>query len=166
LERIMPGPPPQPAYLKLMKGNPGQRRIKPEAEPRLFEQPPEPPDFLSADARDEWRRLAAELVRLQLLTSLDLMLFAAYCEAFAHWKGGVEACNQAASADPKTRGLVVRDKNGNARPNPLLRAVRNAGDTMLQLAREFGLTPIARARLASAGFTPPNPATKFAGLIG
>jgi phage terminase small subunit len=46
-----------------------------------------------------------------------------------------------------------------------LRVVRSTGDIMLQLAREFGLTPIARARLASAGFEPPPKDSKFGGLL-
>ena len=74
---------------------------------------------------------------------------------------GIKPCG---IADPETGGLVIQDKDG-PRPNPLLRVVRSAGDTMLQLAREFGLSPIARARLASAGFEPPPRDGKFDGLI-
>jgi hypothetical protein len=36
---------------------------------------------------------------------------------------------------------------------------------MLRYASEFGLTPIARTRLAAGGFEPPS-TSKFAGLIG
>jgi P27 family predicted phage terminase small subunit len=158
----MRGPPPEPAHLKLLKGNPGQRRIRPEPEPELFGpgQLPAPPEFLNSDAQAEWRRLAPELVRLRLLTPVDTALFACYCTSFAHWKAAVEAL-QAGVSDP----LVVEDADGTPHQNPLVKVIRSAGASMLTLAREFGLTPIARARLAQAGFTPPPNGGKFVGLI-
>ena len=160
----MRGPPPQPAFLKLLRGNPGQRTVKREPEPTSLQELPEPPDFLSDDAKGEWRRIIGELVHLRLVTALDTACFGAYCQSFAYWKQAVEALNRAALADPETGGLVIQGKDG-PRPNPLLRVVRSAGDTMLQLAREFGLTPIARARLAGAGFEPPPKDSKFDGLL-
>ena len=160
----MRGPPPQPAHLKLLRGNPGQRAVKREPEPASLQELPEPPEFLDHDAKGEWRRVIGEMVRLRLVTALDTMCFAAYCQSFSHWKMAVEALNRTAAEDPGTRGLVVQHKDG-PRPNPLLRVVRSAGDSMLHLAREFGLTPIARARLAGAGFEPPPGGGKFDGLI-
>jgi P27 family predicted phage terminase small subunit len=164
LEAHMRGPPPQPAHLKLLRGNPGQRPVKREPEPASLQELPEPPEFLDHDAQGEWHRIIGELVHLRLVTALDIACFGAYCQSFAYWKQAVEALNRAAIADPETGGLVIQDKDG-PRPNPLLRVVRSAGDTMLQLAREFGLSPIARARLASAGFEPPPRDGKFDGLI-
>jgi P27 family predicted phage terminase small subunit len=148
----------------LLRGNPGQRVVKREPEPTSLQELPEPPEFLDENGRGEWRRIIGEMVRLRLVTALDTMCFAAYCQAYAQWKQAVEALNHAAAEDLETRGLVIQDKDGR-RPNPLLRVVRSAGDTMLQLAREFGLTPIARARLAGAGFEPPPRGGKFDGLI-
>ena len=161
----MPGPPPQPAHLKLVRGNPGKRRVRPEVEPRVSQQLPEPPVFLSEDAKGEWRRLIEEMVRLKLVTRLDMMLFGCYCQSFSDWKSAVEAFNQTAQRDPLMHGLLIEDRNG-ARPNPLLRVVRAAADTMLRTAAEFGLTPIARARIAGAGFEPPRGPGKFDGLLG
>jgi hypothetical protein len=47
----MRGPPPQPAHLKLLRGNPGQRPVKREPEPASLQELPEPPEFLDHDAR-------------------------------------------------------------------------------------------------------------------
>jgi len=148
----------------LLRGNPGQRPVKREPEPTSLQELPEPPEFLSEVAKGEWRRIIGELVHLRLVTALDIACFGVYCQSFAYWKQAVEALNRAAIADPETGGLIINDKDG-PRPNPLLRVVRGTGDTMLQLAREFGLTPIARARLAGAGFEPPPKDSKFGGLL-
>ena len=161
----MPGPPPQPAHLKLIRGNPGRRPVRPEPEPQIAEQLPEPPDFLSEDAKGEWRRIIEEMVRLRLVTSVDTTLFAVYCESVAHWKAAVEALGRMAAQDPVMHGLLIKDRDGEARQNPLVRVVRNAGETMLRYAAEFGLTPVARARIASAGFEPPSGPGKFDGLL-
>jgi P27 family predicted phage terminase small subunit len=162
----MPGPPPQPAHLKLIRGNPGKRAVRPEVEPQIPPQLPEPPEFLSADAKYEWHRIIEEMVRLRLVTSVDTMLFACYCQSFSDWKAAVEAFNRTAERDPVMRGLLIKDRDGEARQNPLLRVVRAAADTMLKCAAEFGLTPTARARIASAGFEPPGGPSKFDGLLG
>ena len=62
----MPGRPPTPTHLKLLRGNPGKRPIRPEPQPEQPPTPPEPPDFLTGYAFDEWRRVAPELHRLGL----------------------------------------------------------------------------------------------------
>ena len=59
----------------------------------------------------------------------------------------------------------MRTTVGDARRNPLVRIARDAADDMLQFAAEFGLTPVARARLGAAGWEPPIGGGKFAGLI-
>jgi hypothetical protein len=42
----MRGRKPTPTYLKLLKGNPGKRAIRPTVEPPRPAAPPPPPDFL------------------------------------------------------------------------------------------------------------------------
>jgi phage terminase small subunit len=104
---IMRGPPPQPAYLKLLRGNPGQRAVKREPEPASLQELPEPPEFLDDDAKGEWRRIIGELVHLRLVTALDIACFGAYCQSFAYWKQAVEALNRAAMADPERKKLLT-----------------------------------------------------------
>jgi P27 family predicted phage terminase small subunit len=162
----MRGPPPQPIHLKLLKGNPGKRALKRELQPEVPEELPEPPAFLSEDAKGEWRRIIGEMVRLRLVTGVDTMLFACYCQSFSDWKSAVEAFNRTAERDPIMRGVLIKDRDGEARQNPLVRIVRNAAETMLRAAGEFGLTPIARARIAGAGFEPPPAPGRFDGLLG
>jgi len=42
----------------------------------------------------------------------------------------------------------------------------DAAEDMLRFAGEFGLTPVARTRLASGGYAPPPGRGKFDGLLG
>ena len=44
------GPPPTPNVIKLLRGNPGKRRIADEPEPQIPECVPEPPVFITGHA--------------------------------------------------------------------------------------------------------------------
>ena len=49
----MPSSRPTPVRLKLLRGNPGKRRIGEVFEPPKPPAPPEPPEFLTGYAREE-----------------------------------------------------------------------------------------------------------------
>src|SRR5262249_12161661 len=88
---------------------------------------------------------APELHRLGLLTSLDVMPLAAYCEAHKVWREASEML----ARTPEDEQLVVDGK-----PNPLVRIVRNAAHQMTAIGAQFGLSPCARLRVA--GITLPK----------
>jgi P27 family predicted phage terminase small subunit len=161
----MRGPPPTPNVVKLLRGNPGKRRIGAEPEPQIPDHVPEPPAFLVGYAMDEWYRVGSELHRLRLLTIVDVMAFAAYCQAYAHWRTAEETLNAMAERDPVTCGLLVKRADGNAGQNPMVRIAANAAADMVRYAGEFGMSPAARARIsAGVGYEPP-PGGKFDGLL-
>jgi hypothetical protein len=63
----MPGPPPEHPHLRLLKGNPGKRRVRVPPEPARKEQCPEPPEHLgfhSAHYERVDRRCAAVVTGL------------------------------------------------------------------------------------------------------
>lgn len=72
----MPNPP-VPFPLKLLRGNPGKRPMRPEPQPQIAADVPEPPSFITGYAADEWWRTAPELHRLGLLTRIDVPALAA-----------------------------------------------------------------------------------------
>jgi phage terminase small subunit len=76
-----------PTHLQVLRGNPSKRPIRPELEPLQTAEPPKPPRYLTRLAAAEWRRLAPELHRLGLLTVVDVAPLAAYCQAYARWRG-------------------------------------------------------------------------------
>src|SRR5262245_25295273 len=108
----MRGRKPMPAHLKVLRGNPGHQRIRPEPKPSLLLEPPAPPAYLAGYAADEWRRIAPELHWLGLLTALDIAPFAAYCQAFAKWRHASEAL--------EATGMMVKAEDGTTRPHPLV----------------------------------------------
>jgi P27 family predicted phage terminase small subunit len=147
-----------------MRGNPGRRPIRAELQPTQTPEPPDAPVYLTGYAADEWYRVAPELHRLGLLTVLDVHVLALYCEAYKTWRTALEAVAKVAERDQTTSGLLIRGVDGTPRQNPLMRAAAHAASDMLRYAGEFGLTAVARTRLAGAGFKPPI-GGKFDGLI-
>jgi P27 family predicted phage terminase small subunit len=108
----MPGPPPTPLHLKLIKGNPGRRPLRPEPEPAVEAKCPDPPAFVTGYAADEYWRVAPELHRLNLLSVLDVMPLAAYCVAYSRWRTAEEALAGIADRDD-AHGLLIRTADGN-----------------------------------------------------
>jgi P27 family predicted phage terminase small subunit len=148
----MPGPPPTPLPLRLLKGNPQKRPLRPEIEPERPVEPPEAPPFLGGFARDEWYRVVGELHRLKLLTVLDINPLAAYCTAYARWRTAAQALAKVEKLNPVTAGsgLVIKRAQ-----NPLVRIASRAEADMLRYASQFGFTPVARSRLAAGPFGQP-----------
>jgi P27 family predicted phage terminase small subunit len=161
----MPGPPPIPFALRKLRGNPGKRRLRAEPEPQISKAYPEPPSFLNAFALDEWWRTAPQLHALGLLSAIDVACLAAYCQAYGHWRQAEEALARMADRDETMHGLLIKTTDGNAKRNPLVKVAADAAQDMLAYAGHFGLTPVARTRLAAGGYAPSSPG-KFDGLIG
>jgi P27 family predicted phage terminase small subunit len=159
----MPGPPPQPIALRLLRGNPSKRPIQKGFGPPRPPAPPSPPDFLTGYAREEWDRIAPGLHLFGLLSDVDVMPLAAYCESFKRWKTAVEALDKVAVLDPNMHGLLVKGSEGQARPNPLIRIAAEAAIDMIRVAGEFGFSPAARSRIAMGPRPGPG---KFDGFLG
>jgi P27 family predicted phage terminase small subunit len=153
---------PKPAYLRLLEGNPRAKPIPPQIQPQRVM--PDPPEYLSADAKEEWLRLTPELYRLKLLTVADLRPFSAYCQAYGRWVTAERAIARMAEKDLLTSGLMIKTLNGNAIQNPLVGTAHKAAYDMVRYADEFGLTPAARTRIAQGTFT--QAVSKFDGLLG
>jgi P27 family predicted phage terminase small subunit len=117
--------------------------------PEIPQTVPDPPSFLTPAAAEEWRRLAPELVRLGLLTGLDVMPLAVYCQAFGTW---CDASQAGAAED------VAPDAR-----RELAGVARGAMRDMVRYARLFGMTPSSRAAAAGGAL---RDTTKFDGLIG
>ncbi|SDX56112.1 phage terminase, small subunit, putative, P27 family [Marininema mesophilum] len=104
-----------------------------------------PPPWLGKVGKKEFKRLAEELKKLNLITNVDVNELAAYCDAYADYYMG---CTKLIEEE----GLMVEYTNNSAEtnrfPHPLLTKKKQLHEQMKSLAVEFGLTPSSRARLA------------------
>jgi P27 family predicted phage terminase small subunit len=159
----MPNPP-VPFPLKVLRGNPGKRPMRPEPQPEIAADVPEPPAFITGYGADEWWRTAPELHRLRLLTRIDVPALAAYCHAYGQWRMAAESLAKMQANDPVMNGMIIKTKYGDAAMNPLVSIARKHAGDVIRYAAEFGLTPVARTRLAAGGYVPPSHG-KFDGLL-
>jgi P27 family predicted phage terminase small subunit len=161
----MSGPPPTPLHLRLLKGNPGKRAIRPEVEPTQAPTCPDPPPFVRGYAADEYWRVAPQLHTLGLLSALDLMPLCAYCTSYSRWLTAEECIARLAEADPVMHGLLVKGADGNPRRNPLVKIAADAAADMVAYAANFGMTPVARSRIAAGIFGQPPAPSRFGDLL-
>jgi P27 family predicted phage terminase small subunit len=129
----------------------------------MLSKPPEPPDFLSSEAKTEWKRVAPELLRLRLLTVLDLGPLAAYCASYSRWVAAERILAKMAAENPHTKGFTITSTTGSPIVNPMLKIARLSADDMLRFAAEFGFSPAARTKI-SAGIGPETK-SKFGDLL-
>ena len=133
-----PGPKPKPTTLRLLEGNRGRLRIP--AEMQIEHGDVEPPETLSAGAREVWDRLAPELVRKLLLAPRFVDEFVVYCEAIPAF---VRAAAIIAAAGP-----VVQGRNGGLVSNPASKEFARYANIIRIFGSEFGLSPAAVTAIA------------------
>jgi P27 family predicted phage terminase small subunit len=97
------------------------------------------PSWLSDGGAEEWARVLPDLVAMRTVTAADSTALAAYCEAVARFRAATELVARS--------GLMLRDRDGIIRRNPAVAQQRDASNELRVWAREFGLTPSARAPL-------------------
>jgi len=112
--------------------------------PRLGEpQPapdlPDPPAFLGDIARFEWERVAYELHRIGILTSVDQTVLAAYCAVYERW----------VTAEKGITTLTIIGSMGSLITHPNITIAHKALDSMYKYMQDLGLTPSARVKLAT-----------------
>lgn len=142
------GAKPKPTAIKLLEGNPGKRKLNMK-EPKAETGIPTCPDWLTKDAKTEWRRLAKTLHQMGVLATVDRAVFAKYCEGWARWKE--------AEIHITEEGAVIVNDKGVQIMNPWVNTSDKAQKQMMQAATELGLTPSSRSRIIAAGEAKANP---------
>ena len=97
------------------------------------------PKNLKVPGRVEWARVVDLCADMGTLNNLDYAALYTYCEAYQEFD---ELVSQVAETGPVT----ITDK-GNYVQHPLLSVKNSAADRVLKIAKEFGFTPAARAKL-------------------
>lgn len=142
----MAAPKRKPSTLKILEGrgngkDSGGREIKPP--PGFARIAPEPPEWLSAEALAEWKRVVPEMQRLELLKPLDRAALAAYCEIWARLV--------TAEMQIKIDGITVFGSLGQPVVSPAVRVAQAASKELRAWCAEFGFTPSAEGNLNIGG---------------
>ena len=138
------GPPPEPTHVRLLKGNPGKRRIN-EHEPQPEKATPPCPRWLTPEARKAWKRITTLLRKMGLLTIAEEDALVTYAQTFARWKAAEEFLAKHGDVYP------IRDEQGRVKymqQFPQVAIARNLALLLKSYQQEFGLTPSARSRLS------------------
>jgi P27 family predicted phage terminase small subunit len=134
---------------------------------------PEPPEWLSEEAKAEWRRVTPELTRLGVLSPpLDRGVLTMYCDAWAKWVAAGKALDD--------EGLLSQGYRSGLRKHPLYEIWRAAANLADALAKElahdgsltdWGLIPRSDSTVRRSGMAcsrsqttlSPTPRFRFAG---
>jgi P27 family predicted phage terminase small subunit len=143
---------PIPTQLKIVRGNPGKKAL-PKGEPLPDASMPSPPDFLEGYALEVWQSLAPKLSQAGILTAVDGMTLAVYCQACQNWREARQVL--------KVEGNRVSSPNGYEIAHPCVSMEKQAFETMRQYATELGLSPAARPRLSKGEAKPDDPLEVF-----
>lgn len=110
---------------------------------------PPMPRSLPAEAKAEWRRVVPELESIGLLAVIDRGVLIRYCTAWADWCELEDLLRRS--------GKLIKGQKGNFVRNPIWLMKRDAEQTVTELARLLGLTPVSRLRAGVAHQRPADP---------
>lgn len=142
------GKPPKPISLKILGNNPGNR---PAVGASAFPVgTPEPPDWLDAEALEEWQRIVPELEAAGFLSRVDRSALAAYCQAYAE----LEITTQLLQVEGRIVNEPIQNAKGELlgerkKAHPVVRLQRDAFARLKTYLVEFGLSPGSRSRIQS-----------------
>jgi P27 family predicted phage terminase small subunit len=141
----------QPAALKLIGGrgngtDSGGRKVNPG--PAFRRIAPNPPTWLSAEAKAEWKRVAPGLQRLDLLKEEDRATLAAYCETWSQFVTATRTVTREGITSEVTTISASGSETTRTVPHPAVSIARSAGRELRAYAAQFGLTPSSEQALA------------------
>ena len=139
------GPKPEPASVKIAKGNPGRRPIGEVPAVDGSGAVVNPPAWLKKDGLRVWKRLAPRLQALKLLASIDAEAFARYCRNFARWLRMQE------TLDKEGETYESESPHGKyKRAHPAFLIADRLERGLVSAEANFGLNPAERQRLFAA----------------
>jgi P27 family predicted phage terminase small subunit len=122
--------PPKPTALRVLEGNRGKRPLRREP---ITQGVPPPPAWLKGEARRLWSRTVPELQRMGLIGRVDEIAMVTFCQTWALW---VDVEAELAKPENRMNSTLQRDSS-------------RLKKDLMAVAKEFGMTPVARARVAS-----------------
>lgn len=133
---MIAGRKPKPTQLRIVEGNREHRPIN-EDEPKPRPLIPSCPSWLDKEAKREWQRIAKQLHTLGILTEIDRVALAAYCQCYSKWR----------QAEAKAKIEIYETENGYQSQSPYINIANKYLRELRALMAEFGMTPSSRSRI-------------------
>jgi P27 family predicted phage terminase small subunit len=128
----------KPAWLKVIEGNRGKRKIEPalDADGKL----PPPPEYLTKAQAACWNEVVVSLPT-HVLKRADQSVVERCAIAWAMFREAADFINRS--------GLLTRAENGRLRRNPMIPVRVHAARELAAAGAELGLSPLSRSRLGA-----------------
>jgi P27 family predicted phage terminase small subunit len=133
----MKGRKPVPTHLKVLRGNPGKRRLN-NGEPLPIGDLVDPPEWMTDSQKTGWN-YAVENAPRGLLKKLDRSVLVA-------WVIAEDLHRQAATLVEKYGMLTKAPITGQPMQSPYLPVVNKQAQIMLKAAEQLGFSPVSRPR--------------------
>lgn len=104
-----------------------------------YDEMPDCPEWLDERAKREWERVVTQLVKTHLVSPVDAMTLAAYCQAYSQWT----ECEQRL----RNEGITYINAKGNMVIHPLAGHCVRLLAEMRRISEQFGFTPLSRQRI-------------------
>jgi P27 family predicted phage terminase small subunit len=127
--------------MKLLEGNPGKRKLNTK-EPKPPKIDLKCPDWLEPEAKIEWERREKQLRAMGVLTDVDEVAFAGYCQAYARWREAEEFISK--------HGSIIKTPSGYVQQIPQVAIANKNLLAVIRFCEQFGMTPSSRSRLSTS----------------
>ena len=128
-----------PTKLKILKGTARKSRLNP-SEPDPDTKIPTAPNHLSKDALIEWGRISTELSTLGLLSEVDMVALAMYCQAWGRIVKYEKIVQE--------KSELIKMPSGAIQLSPAMWIINKAMEQCYKLLSEFGMSPASRAKVS------------------
>ncbi len=141
----MPGPPPIPNKLKVIRGTMKEtRRILNEMDFQPMVRVPMSPKHLDKRAKKEWRTVCKNLIAIKMLYLVDLPQLQSYCFQVSM----MQQAEVALAEGKLIETLTNNDGHQYKAKNKWISIYNESLDRVNKLGREFGFSPSARTRIS------------------
>jgi P27 family predicted phage terminase small subunit len=138
----MSGPQPTPTPLLEARGSWRAKERKKDGEPQIepLHHVPECPEWLEGFGREHWDRHIQALAVSRVVTAVDVDMFAALCLQYGRWRDAEEKLRDVESRLQITESGYEQVAGWTTEANKRFGLYK-------EMAKEFGMTPAARAKL-------------------
>ncbi|MFL1908386.1 phage terminase small subunit P27 family [Plesiomonas shigelloides] len=155
----MAGRRPKPTHLKVVTGNPGNRKLN-DQEPKPRREVPSPPEHLTDWGKMAWVKVSLLLDDMGVLTVADSLALERLCDIYAD----ILQLRETIAIEGRTYTTKTQMNDFLIKANPAVAMLADADRRFKSYLVEFGLTPAARTKVkVDGGEEKEDPLSQFFG---